>query len=131
MWQYGEAAVKEFRKLLTLGDKNTRDFMMQIFGQLGAILSVENKSRIATDIAELYSQAVEEFKADRELNEEALIKLTEFAVNSLGKDFAPFLPIVLPLLFEKAAAQTSTLLFNGQPMDTSDGMYSVHERVVQ
>jgi phenylpyruvate tautomerase PptA (4-oxalocrotonate tautomerase family) len=96
--------MKQFKKLLANGDKKTRDIIMEALGRLGSVLSPENKVTIASDVTELYSQAIEDFKNDRESNEELVLKLTEFTVSSLGKDFAPFLPIVLPVLLENAAA---------------------------
>lgn len=82
----------------------TRDSVMETLGRIGAVLSATNKASIATDVSELYAQAVEDFKNDREANESLVIKLTEFAVSSLGNTFAPFLPIIFPILMEKASA---------------------------
>jgi hypothetical protein len=94
---------------------------MEALGRLGTSLNVENKARIATDVKELYSQVVEEFKNDRESNEELVLKLTKFAVSSLGKDFTPFLPIVLPLLLQKASAATVDIIVNDDAMELSSG----------
>ncbi len=120
--------MKQFKKLLATGDKKTRDSVMEALGRMGSVLSATNKASIATDITELYAQAIEDFKNDRKENEDLVIKLTEFAVSSLGQNFAPFVPIVLPVILEKATARIMDFLADA--METNSGKV-VHEREIQ
>lgn len=112
--------MNQFKKLLATGDKQTRTSVMEALGRIGSILKPANKASIATDVAELYAQAVEDFKVDRKANEESVIKLTEFAVSSLGNKFEPFLSVVFPVILETATAALD--LAQGDEMDTGSTM---------
>jgi hypothetical protein len=96
--------MSNFKNVLSKGNKKDREAVIEALSRIGAGVG-DQKESIAGDVESLYAQVVEDFKNDRPAHEELLIKLTEFGITTLGKQFTKYLPIVFPVIHQHAIAE--------------------------
>jgi hypothetical protein len=99
-----EGVMSNFKNVLSKGNKKDREAVIEALSRIGAGVG-DQKESIAGDVESLYAQVVEDFKNDRPAHEELLIKLTEFGITTLGKQFTKYLPIVFPVIHQHAIAE--------------------------
>lgn len=103
-----EGVISSFKNLLSKGNKKDREAVIEALSRIGAGIG-DQKGSIADDVESLYAQVVEDFKQDRPAHEELLIKLTEFGITTMGKQFTKYLPIVFPVIYQHAIAEVVDL----------------------
>lgn len=86
-------------KILLNGSENDRQSAIEALTRMGAGIG-EQRTFIESDIEVLYEQLVEDCKKDRTTHLDVLLKMTVFAVVSLGPKFSKFSSYVLPLVLE-------------------------------
>jgi hypothetical protein len=86
-------------KILLNGSENDRQSAIEALTRMGAGIG-EQRTCIESDIEVLYEQLVEDCKKDRTNHLDMLLKMTVFAVVSLGPKFSKFSSYVLPLVLE-------------------------------
>lgn len=91
----------ELKKLLTNGNASDRKSVVEVLARIGAAVT-EQESSISPDIEVLYDQIVEDCKRDREAHLDMLLKLTQFAIMTLGPKFSKYMDFVFPLIIENA-----------------------------
>ena len=96
--------MQTFKRMLSAGNKQDREAIIEALSRIGAGVG-EEKESIAGDVESLYAQVVEDFKTDRPTHEELLIKLTEFGITTLGKKFVKYLPVVFPVIHQHAVSE--------------------------
>jgi hypothetical protein len=96
--KHKDRVMAEFKNLLN-GSESDRQSAIEALTRMGAGIG-EQRTFIESDIEVLYEQLVENCKRDRTTHLDMLLKMTVFAVVSLGPKFSKFSSYVLPLVLE-------------------------------